>query len=144
MKTANDCRTRNEYHHYHAKITLFFNKPSTTAAIGINAVNAIKQMKRDLCLKEHKLAGYVCHGIKSNMMAMTTSPAKCHNKHICHGKDKSSCKHHIQDALHLITTHIQRAFCKRREQAHDEFSSVAMFSRDWTLTHTQEAGVGGP
>ena len=113
-------------------MTVFLNKPSTKRAIGRKGVNAIKQMKRDLRLKEHKLAGYVCHGIKSNMLAMTTSPAECHNHHINYGIDNASCKHHTQDTLRRTVTCIQRAFCKRRGRAHDELSSVAMYSRAWS------------
>ena len=90
MKTANDCRTRDEYQRYHAELTVFLNKPATKRAIGSKGVNAIKKMKRELRSKEHKLAGYIRHGIKSNMLAMTTSPAECHNHHIRHGTDNAS------------------------------------------------------
>ena len=43
MKTANDCRTRDEYHRYHAELTVFLNKPATKRAIGNKGVNAIKK-----------------------------------------------------------------------------------------------------
>ena len=132
MKTANDCRTRDEYHRYHTELRVFLNKTATKRAIGSKGVNAIKKMKRELRSKEHKLAGYIRHGIKSNMLAMTTSPAECHNHHIRHGIDNASCRHPCHESIRRTVTRIQRAFRERRGRAHDELSSVSMFSRAWS------------
>ena len=66
------------------------------------------------------------------MGAMTMSPVKGQNKHIRHGEDMASVKHHTNSALRRIVTRIQRNFRKRRANAHKELAQGCVFSNAWT------------
>ena len=99
MKMSKACRTPAKYNRYHAELSMFLEMPATKKALGKECIAAIFKMKLSLREKEHKLAGYVQHGIKSNMGAMTTSPTEGQNKHIRHGDDHCSTRHHTHTAL---------------------------------------------
>ena len=79
-------------------------------------------MKKELQAREHKLAGYVCHGLKGHMLAMTTSPVKNQNMHIRNGEDNVGVRYHTNRALVQIVTCIQRNVCDRKARAYDELS----------------------
>ena len=99
MKMSKSCRTPAEYNRHHAKLSIFLKIPKTKKALGKECIDAIIKMKLSLRDKENKLAGYVRHGIKNNMGAMTTSPVEGQNRHIRHGKNMASVKHHTNSAL---------------------------------------------
>ena len=76
MKMSKDCRTPAEYNRYHTELSIFLKLPETQKALGKECIDAIIKMKLSLRDKENKLAGYVRHGIKNNMGAMTTPPVE--------------------------------------------------------------------
>ena len=76
MKMSKDCRYPAEYNRYHLSFSCFLEEHETVKALGREAVAAIFALKRTLRDKEPKLAGYVRHGVKNHMGAMTTSPTK--------------------------------------------------------------------
>ena len=127
MKMSKDCRTPAEYNRYHAELSVFLKLPATRKALGKECTDAIFKMKLSLHDKENKLAGYVCHGIKNNMGAMTTSPVEGQNKHIRHGEDMASVEHHTNLALRRIVTCIQRNFRKRKANAHCKLARGCVF-----------------
>ena len=88
MKMCNSCQTKEEYDRYHAELTIFLNLATTETVLSQSCINASKDMKRDIRAREHKLAGYVRHGLKSHMLAMTTSPVEGQNKYFRHGEYK--------------------------------------------------------
>ena len=100
MKMSKDCRTPVEYNRYHAELSVFLKMPTSQKALGQECIAAMFKLKLTLREKEHKLAGYVQYCIKSNMGAMTTSPTEGQNKHIRHGNNHCSMKHHTHAALH--------------------------------------------
>ena len=87
MKMSKDCSSPAEYNRYHAELSCFLEEPETVKALQKDAIVAIFWMKHTLWDKEPKLAGYVRHGMKNNMGAMTTSPAESQNTHIRTGLD---------------------------------------------------------
>ena len=99
MKMSKSCRTPAKYNRYHAELSVFLKIPRNQKDLGQECIAAMFKLKLTLREKEHKLAGYVRHGIKSNMGAMTTSPTEGHNKHIHHGDDHCSVRHHTNAAL---------------------------------------------
>ena len=101
----------------------------------IDCINAIKRMKRELRARENKLAGYVRHGMKSHMLAMTTSPVEGQNVHLRHGDDKLGVKYHTNDAIRRMVIRVQRNFRARRARAFDELSRNCVFSNAWTGTY---------
>ena len=140
MKMCNSCRTKDEYDRYHAELTIFLNLADTETVLSRTCINAIKGMKRDLRAREHKLAGYVRHGLKSHMLAMTTSPVEGQNKYFRHGEYKVGVKYQTDRALTRIVTRIQQNFRKRKMRAHDELSSNCVFSNAWTGTYLIRKG----
>ena len=107
MKMSKSCRTPAEYNRYHAELSVFLKMPTTQKALGQECIAAMFKLKLTLREKEHKLAGYVRHGIKSNMGAMTTSPTEGQNKQICHGDDHCSVRHDANTALRRLIFRIQ-------------------------------------
>ena len=89
---SKDCRNKPEYDRYHAELTIFLDRSETKSMLTIDCINAIKRMKRELLARENKLAGYVRDGMKSHMLAMTTSPVEGQNVHLRHGEDKLGVK----------------------------------------------------
>ena len=66
------CRTPAEYNPHHAELTIFLKLPKTQKALGKECIDTIIKMKLSLRGKENKLAGYVRHGIKNNMVVART------------------------------------------------------------------------
>ena len=135
MKMCNSCRDKAEYDQYHAGLTIFLNLPTTRSSLSRDFINAIKGMKRDICAREHTLAGYVRHGLKSHMLAMATSPVEGQNKHFRHGEYKVGVKYQTDRALTRIVTRIKRKFRKRKMRAYEELSSNCVFSNAWSRTY---------
>ena len=106
MKMCNSCRDKDKYDRYHAELTIFLNLTTTQTALSRNCINVIKDMKRDIHTREHKLAGYIRHGPKSRMLAMTTPPVEGQNKHFRHGEYKGGVKYQTDRALTRIVTRI--------------------------------------
>ena len=104
MKMCNSCRTKDEYNRYHAELTIFLNLGTTQSVLSRDCINAIKDMKRDIRAREHKLAGYARHSLKSHMLAMTTSPVEGQNKHFRHGEYKVGVDYQNDRALLRIVT----------------------------------------
>ena len=140
MKMSKSCRTPAEYNRYHAELSVFLKMPTTQKALGQECIAAMFKLKLTLREKEHKLAGYVRHGIKSNMGAMTTSPTEGQNKHIRHGDDHCSVRHHANTALRRLIVRIQRNFRARRAQAHSELARNCVFSNAWTSDYLIRKG----
>ena len=119
---------------------VFLEEPETVKALKKDAISAILRMKRTLKDKEPKLAGYVRHGMKSNMGAMTTSPAESQNAHIRAGPDAAGQKYQTHTSLRRILTRIQRNFRNRRAQAHAELARNTLFSSAWTRDYLIKKG----
>ena len=75
MKTASDCRTKEELNCCHSELTDFLLSPLTIQAIGKKCVDAAHKLQNNLFSRQDKFGGYMRHGIKWGMGAMTTSPA---------------------------------------------------------------------
>ena len=86
------------------KKTIFLNLSTTPSVLSRDCINAIKGMKRDICAREHTLAGYVRRGLKSHMLAMTASPLEGQNKHFRHGEYKVGVEYQTDRALVRIVT----------------------------------------
>ena len=140
MKMSTSCRNRSEYNRYHATLTMFLSLPTTRAALSKKCIDAVKSMKRDLRAREHKLAGYVRHGLKSHMLAMTTSPVEGQNKHLRHGEDRVGVKYQTNRSLLRIITRAQRNFRARKARAYDELARNCVFSNAWTGTYLIRKG----
>ena len=140
MKMCNSCRTKDEYDRYHAELTIFLNLGTTQSVLSRDCINAIKEMKRAIRAREPKLAGYVRHGLKSHMLAMTTSPVEGQNKHFRHGEYKVGVNYHTDRALNRIMTRIQQNFRKRKMRADDELTSNCVFSNAWSGTYLIRKG----
>lgn len=106
--------------------------PSTKKALGKECIAAMVELNLSLREKEHKLAGYVRHGIKNNMGTMTTLPTEQHNKPICHDEGHCSVRHHTHAALRLLINRIARNFRACRAQAHSDLVRSCVFSNAWT------------
>ena len=132
MKMSTDYHSPAEYNRYHASLSCFLEEHETVKALGKEAVAAIFSLKRTLRDKEPKLAGYVRHGLKNHMGAMTTSPTECQNFHIRYGDDAIGQKYHLHTALRRVIVRIQRNFRKRKAQAHLELAHNTLFSNAWT------------
>ena len=116
---CNSCREKDKYDRHHAKLTIFLNLTTTQTALSRNCINAIKGMKRDICAREHNLAGYFRHGLKSHILAMTTSPVEGQNKYFRHGEYKFGVKYQTDRALTRIVTRIQQNFRKHKMCAYN-------------------------
>ena len=92
MEMSKDCHTPTEYNRYYVELLVFLNKPETENAITKERMTAIKKLKLTLRDKESKLAGYVCHGTRNHMVAMTSLPVEGQNLHLRHGEDKIGVK----------------------------------------------------
>ena len=132
MKMSKDCHSPAEYNRYHAELSCFLGKAATRKALSKKGIAAIFRLKRTLRDKEHKLAGYVRHGIKNNMGAMTTSPTEGQNLHIRHGPDAIGVKYQSHTALRRFLHRVQRNLKQRRQRAHAELARNTLFSRAWT------------
>ena len=99
MNMSKDCHLPAEYNRYHAELSCFLEECDTVRALGQEAVATIFQLKRTLHAKEHKLAGYVRHGMKNHMHAMTTSLTEGQNVHLRHGPDQMGQKYQTHKAL---------------------------------------------
>ena len=97
-------------------------------------------MKQDIRAREHKLAGYVCHGLKSHMLAMTTLPVEGQTKNFSHDEYKVGVKYQNDRALARIVTLIQRNYKKCKERAFNELTSTCVFSNAWSGTYLIRKG----
>ena len=86
-------------------------------------------MKKELRAREDKLAGYVRHGMKSHMLAMTTSPVEGQNMHIRHGNFKVGVNFQTDRSVIRVITRIQRNFRDHRAREFDELSRNCVFSK---------------
>ena len=106
MKMCNSYRDKAEYDRYHAELTIFPNLSTTRSSLSRDCINAIKGMKRDIRAREHKLAGYVRHGLKSHVLAIAALPVEGQNKHFRHGEYKVGVKYQTDRVLVRIVTRI--------------------------------------
>ena len=102
----------------------------------------IKGMKRDIRAREHKLAGYVSHGLKNHMLAMTTLSVEGQNKHIRHGEYKVGVKYQTDRALVRTVARIQHIYRKRKERPLCELSASCVFSNAWSGSYLIHKGRG--
>ena len=135
-----DCHSPAEYNRYHAELSCFLEDNDTVRAIGREAVTAVFQLKQTLRDKENKLAGYVRHGMKNHMHAMTTSPTEGQNKHIRHGPDQIGQKYQTHKALRRMLNRIERTFNHRKDRAHAELFQNTLFSNAWTRDYLIRKG----
>ena len=112
----------------------------TVKALGRDAVAAVFALKRTLRDKEPKLAGYVRHGVKNHMGAMTTSPTEGQNVHIRHGQDKIGVKYQAHKAMRRLLNRIQRNLSLRQQRAHAELARNTLFSNAWTRDYLIRKG----
>ena len=142
MKISKSCRNKTKYDRYHVELTFFVNLSTARSILSCDCINEIKGMKRDIRAREHKVASYARRGLKSHMLAMTTSPVEGQNKHICHGKYRVGVKYQTDDVLVRIVTRIQRNYRKRKARAHDELSANCLFLNTWSRTYIICKGQG--
>ena len=140
MKMSKDCSSPSEYNRYHAELSCFLGERETVKALSKEAVAAVFALKRTLRDKEPKLAGYVRHGVKNHMGAMTTSPTEGQNVHIRHGQDKIGVKYQSHKAMRRLLNRIQRNFSLRKQRAHAELARNTLFLNAWTRDYLIRKG----
>ena len=129
------------YNRYHAELLCFLEERNTVKALSRDGVAAVFQLKRTIRDKEHnKLAGYVRHGVKNHMHAMTTSPTEGQNLHLRHGPDKIGQKYQTHKAMWRLLNRIERTFNQRKQRAHAGLFNDALFSSAWTRDYLIRKG----